>query len=75
MHHVLPPIAVFPCPFQAPDHCSEVASEWVRFSGKDSPLVLEAALEVHAVPAAPDRWALRWVGTASLAREQGGSCA
>ncbi|KAL4443930.1 hypothetical protein ABPG75_011667 [Micractinium tetrahymenae] len=46
---------------KAPDHCSEVGSEWVRFSGTDSTLVLEAALEIHAVPAAPDRWALSLV--------------
>jgi len=44
---------------QAPERVSDVGSEWVRFTTENPPLVLETAIEVHTVPAAPDRWALR----------------
>ena len=56
------------CPLQAPESVATVGSEWVRFTATDPPLVLEAALQVQAVPAAPATWTLSlvdqvWVGT------------
>jgi hypothetical protein len=44
---------------QVPTSVLDVGSHWVRFEGSNPPMLLEAAVEIHAVPAQPTRWHLR----------------
>ena len=44
---------------QIPESVAEVSNHWVRFTSADPPLVLEAAVQIQAVPAEPATWTLR----------------
>ena len=46
-------------PPQMPESVAEVSNHWVRFTSADPPLVLEAAVQMQAVPADPAIWTLR----------------
>ncbi len=51
-----------PLPFSAlqiPESVAEVSNHWVRFTSTEPPLVLEAAVQMQAVPADPAIWTLR----------------
>ena len=43
-----------------PESVAEVSNHWVRFTSTNPPLVLEAAVQMQAVPADPAIWTLRW---------------
>lgn len=45
---------------QMPESVADVSNHWVRFTSANPPLVLEAAVQMQAVPADPAIWTLRW---------------
>ncbi|PRW58303.1 Structural maintenance of chromosomes flexible hinge domain-containing 1 [Chlorella sorokiniana] len=48
-------------PAKMPESVAEVSNHWVRFTSADPPLVLEAAVQMQAVPADPAIWTLSLV--------------